>query len=145
MKAYHGLSKKIANALLLFPVLLSLGCANLAETLFTEQEYVLIDQEISEKPVSHGFVYSIPERAKIHKIVLLGTGKVQNYEISVRDEWNNWKLVKRIKRAIEFPFEIAPLRVETDAIRVSHYTIVGRGRVDTIQLYTSAEKYPQKQ
>ncbi len=139
MKAYYGLSKKVANALLLFPLLFSFGCANLTETLFTEQEFVLIDQKISEKPVFHGVVYSVPERAKIYKIVLLGTGKVQNYEISVRDKKNNWKPVKHIKRAIEFPFEIA-LTADTDAIKISHYSIVGRGRVDTIQLYTLVEK-----
>ncbi|MDE0638596.1 MAG: hypothetical protein OXI43_22360 [Candidatus Poribacteria bacterium] len=111
--------------------------------LLTKQEYVLIDQKISEKPVFYGVVYSIPERAKIYKIVLLGTGRVQNYEISVRDKKNKWKPVKQIKRAIEFPFEIT-LAVETDAIKISHYSVVGRGRLDTIQLYTLVEKYPTK-
>ena len=106
--------------------------------LLTKQEYVLIDQKISEKPVFYGVVYSIPERAKIYKIVLLGTGEVINYEISVRDKKNKWKPVKRIKKIAEFPFEIK-LAVETDAIKISHYTVTGKGQVHTIQLYTLAE------
>ena len=111
--------------------------------LLTKQEYVLIDQKISEKPVFYGVVYSIPERAKIYKIVLLGTGKVRNYEISVRDKKNMWKPVKRIKEVFEFPYEIK-LAVETDAIKISHYTVTGKGQVDTIQLYTLVEKYPEE-
>ena len=111
--------------------------------LLTKQEYVLIDQKISEKPVFYGVVYSIPERAKIYKIVLLGTGKVRNYEIAARDKMNKWKPVKRIKEVIKLPYEIK-LAVETDAIKISHYTVTGRGQVDTIQLYTLVEKDPEE-
>ena len=116
-----------------------IGCA----ALFTEQEYRLIDQSISEKIVAYGVVYSIPEKANIRKIVLLGIGRVQNIAIAVRDDKNKWKPVTRIKRAIKFPFEI-PLVAETDAIKVSHYSVMGRGRINTIQLYTLAGKYPTK-
>ncbi len=122
----------------LFLVLICLSLSSCA-ALFTNQEYVLIDQKISKKVVWHGDVYSIPERTRIHKIVLLGSGKVQNYEIFVHDRTNNWKRVKHIKRVIEFPFEI-PFVAETDAIRISKYSIVGRGRVDTIQLYRLVDK-----
>lgn len=126
----------------LFLIIICLSFTSCA-ALLTKQEYVLIDQKISEKPVSYGVIYSIPERVKIYKIVLLGTGKVQNYVISVRDKKNKWKRVKQIKRAIEFPFEIT-LAVETDAIKISHHTVTGRGQVDTIQLYTLVDKYPTK-
>ena len=112
-----------------------ISCASL----FTAQEYVLIDQEITKEITGYGVIYSIPERTTIHKIVLLGTGKVQNYAISVRDERNEWKPFKHIKRVIEFPFEIL-INAETDAIKISHYSVVGRGRVNTIQLYTLVNK-----
>ena len=111
--------------------------------ILTQQEYVLIDQKISEKPVFYGVVYSIPERAKIYKIVMLGTGKVRNYEISVRDKKNMWKPVKRIREVFKLPYEIK-LVVETDAIKISHYTVTGEGQVDTIQFYTLTEKKPNK-
>ncbi len=124
------------NILFLVLICLSfIGCA----TLFTAQEYVLIDQEITQKITSYGVIYSIPERATIHKIVLLGTGKVQNYAIAIRDKRHEWKPFKHIKRVIEFPFEIL-INAETDAIKISHYSIVGRGRVNTIQLYTLVDK-----
>ena len=122
----------------MFLVLISLSL-NSCATIFTAQEYVLIDQEISKEITWYGVVYSIPERTTIHKIVLLGTGKVQNYEISVRDKKNKWKPYKHIKRVIEFPHEIL-LAAETDAIKISHYSIVGRGRINTIQLYTLVDK-----
>lgn len=122
----------------LFLVLICLSLTSCA-TLFTAQEYVLIDQEITKEITWYGVIYSIPERATIHKIVLLGTGKVQNYAISVRDKRNEWKPFKHIKRVIEFPFEIL-INAETDAIKISHYSVVGRGRVNTIQLYTLVDK-----
>ena len=112
-----------------------IGCA----TLFTEQEYMRIDQELKQKITSYGVIYSIPERVTIHKIVLVGIGKVQNYTISVRDKKNKWKPFKHIKRVIEFPYECL-INVETDAIKISHYSVVGRGRVNTIQLYTLVDK-----
>ena len=54
MKKYRSLTKKIANALLLFPALLTFGCANLAETLFTEQKFVRIDEKVTENPIYIG-------------------------------------------------------------------------------------------
>ena len=122
----------------LFLVLICLTFFSCA-TLFTAQEYVRIDQEITQRITAYGVIYSIPERATIHKIVLIGTGKVQNYAISVRDNRNEWKPFKHIKRVIEFPFEIL-INAETDAIKITHYSVVGRGRVNTIQLYTLVDK-----
>ena len=54
MKKYRSLTKKIANVLLLLPALLSFGCANLAETLFTEQKFVRIDEKVTENPIYIG-------------------------------------------------------------------------------------------
>ncbi len=126
-------------------LLLMVLCFSLTScaALLTEQEYRLIDQRISEKIVSYGVIYSIPERASVYKIVLLGTGRVQNIAIAVRDKRNNWEPMTRIKRTIEFPFEIS-LVAETDAIKIAHYSVMGRGRIDTIQLFTLVEKYPEK-
>ena len=71
------------NYLLLVLICISLiSCASL----FTAQEYVLIDQEITKKITGYGVIYSIPERTTIHKIVLLGTGKVQIYTLINKKE-----------------------------------------------------------
>ncbi len=67
--------------LCLIPIYLSfIGCA----VLFTEQVYVLIDQPVTEKPIFHGVIFSIPEKANVRKVRLLGAGKYQNFDISVR-------------------------------------------------------------
>ena len=58
----------------LFLIIICLSFTSCA-ALLTKQEYVLIDQKISEKPVFYGVVYSISERAKFIRLycsVLVG-------------------------------------------------------------------------
>ncbi len=123
----------------LFLILLSLlllgGCA----ALFTEQEYVLINQPVTEKPVFYGMIYAMPERANVRKIELLGYGKIQNIEIYVRDKRNRWEPKKKVPGGISFPYEIS-LIAETDAIKIIKPSTTGSGRIDTVQFYTIAEK-----
>ncbi len=121
--------------LIMLMCLLLTGCA----ALLSEQEYVLIDQLVSKKYVYSGLVFSIPERANVRKIMLIGTGKIQNFEIFVSDAKNRWEPFKKIHGAIEFPFEI-PLIANTNAIKIVQRTIVGRGNINTVQFYSVAEK-----
>ena len=69
-----------------------IGCA----ALLTEQVYVLIDHPVMEKVTFNGEIYSLPERADIRKVVLLGSGKIRNIEIHVRDKRNQWEPVKKV-------------------------------------------------
>lgn len=122
----------------LFLILICLsftGCA----ALFSAQEYVLIDQRITEHLEFHGNIYTIPEKAHIRKIVLHGTGQVKNYFVYYKHETDGWKLVENIRKRIEFPYEIS-LVAYTDSIRIEQRTIIGKGRLDSIALYTFAEK-----
>ena len=112
-----------------------IGCT----VLFTEQEYVLIDRPVSEKMAFHGEIYSLPERADVRKVVLLGSGKIQNIEIHVRDKRNQWEPVKKIPGGIRFPYEIL-LIAETDAIKIITPSTTGTGRIEAVQFYTTAEK-----
>ena len=112
-----------------------IGCT----ALFTEQEYVLIDRPVSEKMAFHGEIYSLPERADVRKVVLLGSGKIQNIEIHVRDKRNQWEPVKKIPGGIRFPYEIL-LIAETDAIKIITPSTTGTGRIEAVQFYTTAEK-----
>ncbi len=115
--------------------LAQIGCT----ALFTEQEYVLIDRPVGEKMTFHGEIYSLPERADIRKVVLLGSGKIRNIEIHVRDKRNQWEPVKKVPGGIQFPFEIL-LAAETDAIKIIKHAMTGAGNIDTIQFYTVADK-----
>ena len=115
--------------------LAQIGCT----ALFTEQEYVLIDRPVGEKMTFHGEIYSLPERADIRKVVLLGSGKIRNIEIHVRDKRNQWEPVKKVPGGIEFPFEI-PLIAETDAIKIIKHAMTGAGHIETVQFYTVADK-----
>ena len=112
-----------------------IGCA----ALLTEQEYVLIDRPVMEKVTFNGEIYSLPERADIRKVVLLGSGKIRNIEIHVRDKRNQWEPVKKVPGGIQFPFEI-PLIAETDAIKIIKHSMTGAGRIEMVQFYTVAEK-----
>ena len=87
----------------------------------------------------YGEIYSLPERADIRKVVLLGSGKIQNIEIHVRDKRNQWEPVKKVPGGIQFPFEI-PLIAETDAIKIIKHSMTGAGRIEMVQFYTVAEK-----
>ncbi|MDE0316133.1 MAG: hypothetical protein OXM61_14630 [Candidatus Poribacteria bacterium] len=120
--------------LTLFSLLLG-GCA----ALFTEQEYVLINQPVTEKAVFYGMIYSMPEKANVRKIKLLGYGKTQNIEIYVRDKRNRWEPKKKVHGGISFPYEII-LIAETDAIKIIKPATTGTGHIDTVQFYTIADK-----
>lgn len=78
-----------------------IGCA----VLLTEQEYVLIDRDVEEKAIFHGAIYSLPERANVRKIVLLGSGKIRNIEIHVRNKRNQWEPAKKVPREFSFPMK----------------------------------------
>ena len=112
-----------------------IGCA----ALLTEQVYVLIDRPVSEKMTFNGEIYSLPERAKVRKVVLLGSGKIRNIEIHVRDKRNRWEPVKKVPGGIEFPFEIL-LIAETDAIKIVKHAMTGAGNIEQVQFYTVADK-----
>ena len=112
-----------------------IGCT----ALFTEQEYVLIDRPVSEKMTFHGEIYSLPETVNVRKVVLLGSGKIRNIEIHVRDKRNQWVPTKKVPGGIQFPFEI-PLIAKTDAIKIIKHSMTGAGNIDTIQFYTVADK-----
>ena len=113
---------------------LFIGCA----ALFTKQEYVLIDQPVIEKPIFHGVIFSIPEKAHVRKVKLLGVGKYQNIEISVRIREHRWEIKKKVQGGITFPYDIF-LSAETDAIKIIKPTTTGSGRIDTVEFYTIAD------
>ena len=112
-----------------------IGCA----ALLTEQEYVLIDRDVEEKMTFHGEIYSLPERADIRKVVLLGSGKIRNIEIHVRDKRNQWVPAKKVPGGIQFPFEIL-LIAKTDTIKIIKHSMTGAGRIEKVQFYTIADK-----
>ena len=127
--------KRWKSLLFIFACLSQIGCA----ALLTEQVYVLIDRPVSEKATFNGEIYSLPESANIRKVVLLGSGKIRNIEIHVRDKRNQWEPVKKVPGGIEFPFEIS-LIAETDAIKIIKHAMTGAGRIETVQFYTVSEK-----
>ena len=127
--------KRWKSLLFILACLSQIGCA----ALLTEQEYVLIDRPVSEKATFNGEIYSLPESANIRKVVLLGSGKIRNIEIHVRDKRNQWEPVKKVPGGIEFPFEIS-LIAETDAIKIIKHAMTGAGRIETVQFYTVADK-----
>ena len=128
MKRWKGL-------LFIIACLSQIGCA----ALFTEQEYVLIDRYVEEKATFHGAIYSLPEKANVRKIVLLGSGKIRNIEVHIRDKRNQWEPTKKVPGGIQFPYEI-PLIAETDAVKIIKHSMTGAGRIETIQFYTVADK-----
>ena len=128
MKRWKGL-------LFIIACLSQIGCA----ALFTEQEYVLIDRDVEEKATFHGAIYSLPEKANVRKIVLLGSGKIRNIEVHIRDKRNQWEPTKKVPGGIQFPYEI-PLIAETDAVKIIKHSMTGAGRIETIQFYTVADK-----
>ena len=109
----------------------------------TKQEYVLIDRPVDGMVTFHGEIYWLPERADIRKIVLLGSGKLQNLEIHVRNEGRaygrrQWELVKKVPGG-RLPFEI-PLTAETDAVKIVKLSRTADSRIETVQFYTVADK-----
>ena len=127
--------KRWKYLLFILAFLLQIGCASL----LTEQIYVLIDRPVSEKATFNGEIYALPERADIRKVVLLGSGKIRNIEIHVRDKRNQWEPAKKVHGGIQFPYEI-PLIAKTDAIKIIKHAMTGAGRIETIQFYTIADK-----
>ena len=127
--------KRWKSLLFILACLSQISCA----ALLTEQEYVLIDRPVSEKATFNGEIYSLPESANIRKVVLLGSGKIRNIEIHVRDKRNQWEPVKKVPGGIEFPFEFS-LIAKTDAIKIIKHAMTGAGRIETVQFYTVAEK-----
>ena len=127
--------KRWKSLLFMLACLSQISCA----ALLTEQEYVLIDRPVADKPTFNGEIYWLPERANIRKVVLLGSGKIRNIEIHVRDKRSQWEPVKKVPGGIEFPFEIS-LIAETDAIKIIKHAMTGAGRIETVQFYTVADK-----
>jgi len=111
--------------------LLNTGCA----ALLTKQEYIPINEKAKRKQIFYGLEFSISEKKDIRKIAILGTGTIQNIEIYARVARNDWKQVKKIKRAITLPAEIYAV-VHADAIRILQRSTTGRGRIDTVKFYT---------
>ena len=103
--------------------------------LFAPQEYILIDQPVFEKPVFYGVTFSLPKKADVRKVILLGSGKIQNIEIYTRDKRNQWERKKKVSGAIRFPYEIY-LSAETDAIKIIQPSTTGTGHIETVQFYT---------
>lgn len=118
--------------------LLNVSCA----AFFTEQEYIPIDEVVKRKQIFYGLEFYIPEKKDIRKIAILGTGTIQNIEIYARVAENDWKQIKKIKKAIALPTEIYAV-VHADAVRILQKTTIGRGRIDTVKFYTTANKQPQ--
>lgn len=110
------------------------GCA----VLFTEQEYVLINENVREEFTFSGIIYSLPMKTRVRKVVLLGEGTIRNFEVAFRNNKNRWIPITHIQKAIEFPFEIT-FYADTDAVKITQRTIAGQGRINTVEFYTIAE------
>lgn len=131
----------------LFLALICLSLSSCA-TLFTEQNFVLVDERVTEDLISRGAgkgtIYSIPEKRWIRKIRILGEGKVRDIEIYVRVDKNAvWKRVKQIKMKVDFPLEIS-LAAHTDTVRItstgkallSRRNFSKDGWIQTVEFYT---------
>jgi len=126
--------KKWKCLLFMLVCLSQINCA----TFFTEPEYTLIDRPVDGMVTFHGEIYWLPESADIRKIVLLGSGLLQNLEVHIRDESRQWELVKKVPGG-RLPFEI-PLTAETDAVKIIKLSRTADSRIETIQFYTAADK-----
>lgn len=107
------------------------GCA----ALFSEQNYVRVDEGLQVKYIWSGMLFTIPEKRVINKIVLIGEGHVRNIEIHGRVDEHDWKRIEKIKTLVEFPYEIHTYGLEADAIRILQKTMVGKGRIKKLELY----------
>ena len=132
---YGGRTVKKWKCLLFMLVCLSqISCA----AFLMEPEYTLIDRPVDGMVTFHGEIYWLPESADIRKIVLLGSGLLQNLEIHVRDESRQWEFIKKVPGG-RLPFEI-PLTAETDAVKIIKLSRITDSRIETIQFYTAADK-----
>ena len=126
-----------------FHVHLCIACLFLTScaTFFSEQQYIQVDEEVTETFLPSGLMYSIPEKKDIRKIVITGEGTVTNIEIYARNAEDNWKPIKAIKRTVGFPIELN-VALNADAVRIMQKRITGRGRINTVQFYALAEEQP---
>ena len=70
---------------LIIGCLFATGCAKF----FSEQQYIQVDEEVTETFLPSGLMYSIPEKKDIRKIIILGEGTVTNVDIYARNSENN--------------------------------------------------------
>ena len=119
---------------LILVCLSQIGCV----ALLTGQEYALIDRPVDGMVTFHGEIYWLPESANVRKIVILGSGQLQNIEIHVRDDERQWELVKKVPGG-RLPFDI-PLTAATDAVKIIKLSRTGDDHIETVQFYTDAEK-----
>ena len=108
-------------------------------TFLSEQQYIQVDEEVTETFLPSGLMYSILEKKDIRKIIILGEGTVTNVDIYARNSENNWKQIKKIKKTVGFPIEINVV-LKADAVRIMQKRIRGMGRINTVQFYALAEE-----
>lgn len=74
-----------------FYVHLCIGCLLVTSraTLLSEQQYIQVDEKVTETFLPSGLMYPIPEKRDIRKIVILGEGTVTNIEIYARNTEDN--------------------------------------------------------
>jgi hypothetical protein len=130
-----GKIMRIFHAHLFIGCLLVTSCA----TFLSEQQYIQVDEEVTETFLPSGLMYSIPEKKDIRKIVILGEGTVTNVDIYARNSEDNWKQIKKIKKTVGFPIEINVV-LKADAVRIMQKRIRGMGRINTVQFYALAEE-----
>ncbi len=126
---------RIFHAHLFIGCLLVTSCA----TFLSEQQYIQVDEEVTETFLPSGLMYSIPKKKDIRKIVILGEGTVTNVDIYARNSEDNWKQIKKIKKTVGFPIEINVV-LKADAVRIMQKRIRGMGRINTVQFYALAEE-----
>ena len=105
---------KLNASLLFIAFLLTTGCT----AIFTEQKYVLIDEEVKETFLPSGMLFSISKKRDIRKFVILGEGTIRNIDIYARD------IAKRFQHDLPavhatFPNVIGLLRLPPCTIRWS--------------------------
>ena len=115
--------------------LLVTSCA----TLLSEQQYIQVDEKVTETFLPSGLMYSIPEKRDIRRIVILGEGTVTNVDSYARNSENNWKRIKKIKKTVGFPIEINVV-LKADAVRINQKRIRGRGRINSVRFFALSEE-----
>lgn len=134
-----------------------IGCA----AFLASPESVRIDEAIVDSTQDYGRVFALPERRFISKVVLLGEGLLENFEVQVktsREPWQpmlveealnqssrtgykttilktySWETVKKVKAGVGFPLEVR-IGLPTDAIRIFYAGSTGDGRINSLQFY----------
>ena len=103
----------------IFHVHLFIGCLLVSScaTFLAEQPYIRVDEEVTETFLPSGLMFSIPEKKDTRKIVTLGEGTVTNVDIYAHNAENNWKQIKKFKKAVGFPIKIKVV-LKADAVRI---------------------------